>query len=246
MVWNEDYTTPNTWQPANLDVGNKSTTVSVAHRHKPMQGDLINRDESRNRGTLKLDGNALRNNGGNKLVFEVEKFDGDGFSCYRLRDTASKKLLYINRDWMRLGEEGEIPEVDTLLCFERYVMHQICKRFLTDLHDRWEGFKPYMHNYGEIAWHLWIKSRAERIYIDSDGWLNSKDSGSLALFTFSKEYDSASDGELARKDGETDDAYIERLDELGEKRADESPETCARRRQAIIHRIRSVQKGDES
>lgn len=125
MVWNEDYTAPNTWQPANLNVGNMHTTITVARRHKPMSGDFINRDESRDHAGLKLDQSCLRgsrNYDMERLEFEVEKYDGDGFSCYRLRDAASKKLLSIVGDWVRLREEDEVSEADTCLCFQRSVL----------------------------------------------------------------------------------------------------------------------------
>lgn len=103
---------------------------------------------------------------------------------------------------------------------------------------RWEGFKPYLSNHGEIAWRLWIKSRAEVLCISSDGWLNSKGSGSEAVFTFHAGSTPSTDDDLDQKAGETRSQYFDRLAQQLEQRDGEGEDEYRERVDKLMEKMR--------
>ncbi|KAF2131010.1 hypothetical protein P153DRAFT_355800 [Dothidotthia symphoricarpi CBS 119687] len=165
MTWDEDYTAAGQGPPA-LRIGSTSTQLKAERRHMPMQGDSVNRDEIEDgsRGDVILSSNCLRStrdDDGRNLKFAVEKYDGDDWSGYRLRDVETQELVTVDGDWVRLHPEGDKPEEDTIMMF-----------------------KEFEEDSGRTAWLMWFKSRGSVVHLNDTGYLNLKDSGRHALFNF--------------------------------------------------------------
>jgi hypothetical protein len=114
-----------------LKVGNKETTLSAHKRHKPFQGNVVNRDEfeqgtygeirvGEGHDTL-FSSHFDREPSGRKLVVSPEAYEHEGSTWLRLRENGTGKLVAMAGHWLKVRDETDCSVQDTLLKAEKYV-----------------------------------------------------------------------------------------------------------------------------